>query len=127
MTMERDSAQETENSVGVLEDSATKRLWGEDADREAAKQLGLDDTHTIVMMSTEIDYLDDVREAVQEFEESGLCSPEEVVDAIEGKIVHIPLPHGMVLVAMAPLGVFEPRTYGLVTLTEKTGDDSAPN
>ena len=79
------------------------------------------------MMSTEIDYLDDVREAVREFEDVGLCSPEEVVDAIEEKIVHIPLPRGMVLVAMAPLGVFEPRTYGLVTLADKTGDGSAPN
>ena len=127
MTMEHESALETVTAGGVLEDSATKRLWGENADREAAKQLGLDDTHTIVMMSTEIDYLDDVREAVQEFEESGLCSPEEVVDAIEEKIVHIPLPRGMVLVAMAPLGVFEPRTYGLVTLADKTGDGSAPN
>lgn len=127
MTTGNIGTQEEGSSGGVLEDSATKRLWGEDADRDAAKQLGLDDTYTIVMMSTEIDYLDDVREVVQEFEEAGLCSPEEVVDAIEEKIVHIPLPRGMVLVAMAPLGVFEPRTYGLVTLTDKTGDSSAPN
>lgn len=127
MTMEHDRVQETGNPGGALEDPATRRAWGEDADRQAAKQLGLDDTYTIVMMSTEIDYMDDIREATQEFEDVGLCSPEEVIDAIEEKIVHVPLPRGMVLVAMAPLGVFEPRTYGLVTLTEKTGDGSAPN
>lgn len=119
--MERHSAQDNASSGGVLEDEGTKRAWGEDADREAARQLGLDDTHTIVMMSTEIDYMDDIREVTQEFENVGLCSPEDLIDAIEEKIVHVPLPRGMVLVAMAPMGVFEPRTYGLVTLTGRTG------
>ena len=126
MTTENISSQKIASSGGESANTVPTRVWGESADREAAKQLGLDDTHTIVMMSTEIDYLDDVREAVREFEDVGLCSPDEVVDAIEEKIVHIPLPRGMVLVAMAPLGVFEPRTYGLVTLAEKTGGDAAP-
>ena len=64
MTTENISSHETGSSGGECADTATARVWGESADREAAKQLGLDDTHTIVMMSTEIDYLDDVVELV---------------------------------------------------------------
>lgn len=108
-----------DESTNALADEAgsTWSPWGEAMDREAAKQLGLDETHTIVMMATEVDYLEDAREVISEFKDVGLCSAEEVVEAIEEKTIRVPLPRGMVLVAMAPIGKAEPRTYGLVTVT----------
>lgn len=94
---------------------STERAWGQDVDETAGKQLGLDETHTIFMMSSEVDYIDDVYSVVNDFD--GVCSAEEVADAIQEKIEIASLPPGFRLVGMCPLGACKPCKYGVVNLT----------
>lgn len=79
------------------------RPWGEAKDREAAKQLGLEGDHTIFMMATEcIDYIDDVRDVLDDFD--GVASSDEVVDAMIERLKTVKLPNGFCLVGMTPFG-----------------------
>lgn len=96
--------------------------WGEATNKAAAHQLGLDESHTIVMMATEVDYLENAQAIAAELKDIGVCYVQDVIDIIEEKIIHIQLPRGMLLVAMAPHGKDEPRTYGLVSVAPSTGD-----
>lgn len=89
------------------------RPWGINQDREAARQLGLEGDHTIFMMGTEcIDYIDDVRVVLDDFD--GLASAEEVVDAIDERMKSVKLPNGFCLVGMMPVGAGGPETYGII-------------
>lgn len=93
------------------------RCWGEIKDREAARQLGLSDEHTIFMMSTDVECTDEIEAVAAEFAELGYVDPSEVLDAVQERIRHVPLPRGLVLVGMVPLGRAEPKTYGIVDLS----------
>lgn len=89
------------------------RAWGEARDREAAKQLGLEHDHTIFMMGTDcIDYIDDLREVINEF--NGLADASEVVDAIVERMKSVKLPNGFCLVGMSPVGTTGPDVFGIV-------------
>ncbi|MDD5370674.1 MAG: hypothetical protein PHQ40_16450 [Anaerolineaceae bacterium] len=93
-----------------------QNIWGEQTTKEAARQLGLDESYTIVMMSMEIEYVEDARSVIDEFEEDGFCCAKDVVEAIEDRIISVQLPKGLVLVGMAPRGEAAPRTYGIINL-----------
>jgi len=90
-----------------------ERPWGAAKDHEAARQLGLEGDHTIFMMGTEcIDYIDDVRVILDDFD--GLASAEEIIDAIDERMKSVKLPNGFCLVGMMPVGASGPETYGIV-------------
>lgn len=101
------------------ETAAVKSFWGEEIDREAAKQLGLDGNHTVFMMASEADFIDDLQELAERLEEDGrsLMSPHELIGEIESSMRRVKLPDGFRMVGMTPVGADEPKTYGVVDLT----------
>lgn len=90
----------------------TDRFWGEDKDREAARQLGLEGDQTIFMVSIEADYVDDLQDLSKEFD--GLCHVDEVLEAVEERVHSIKLPRGWCLVGVKPIDADGPKVYGLV-------------
>lgn len=91
------------------------RFWGEDKDREACRQLGLEGDQTIFMVSVEVDYVDDLQVVAREF--AGLCDAEEVIEAVEERVRSVKLPKGWFLVGVKPIEENGPETYGLVDFT----------
>lgn len=94
----------------------TTRHWGEEIDRTAAQQLGLDDTFSIFMMANAVDYIDDIHGAIDIFE-CDFCHASEVLEEIDGRTIQIGLPKGFALVGMVPLGSDSPKHYGIVDLS----------
>lgn len=94
----------------------TERFWGKGREQEAARQLGLGGDHTIFMMATAIDYIDDINEVLNDFVESGLVEPRDVVEAVQDRTKSVDLPPGIVLVGMRAIGGQTPETFGLVDL-----------
>lgn len=94
------------------------RFWGEEVDCAAAKQLGLDDNHTVFMMSSEADFVDDLEELVEALDAEGqsLLSPHEVVGKVDEYVHRVKLPGGFMMVGMCPVGAQAPKTYGVVDL-----------
>lgn len=101
------------------EAAVKESFWGEEIDREATKQLGLDGNHTVFMMANESDFIDDLQELAEKLEEDGnsLMSPHEFIGAIEGSMRRVKLPNGFRMVGLTPVGATEPKTYGVVNLT----------
>lgn len=86
--------------------------------KEMARQLGMPEDSEVIMMSTEIDYFDHEEELRKEFEDCGSVYLTDVLTAIEERTVHVKLPKGMLLVAMAPKGEVQPLTFGIVNLND---------
>lgn len=92
------------------------RFWGEEKDREAAKQLGLGDEYTIFLMGDQAEYTGDIDEVpTDEFEGMGFAS--DIIDAVKERIQPVLLPGGLALVGMRPVGTDGPRVYGVVDFT----------
>jgi hypothetical protein len=90
------------------------RFWGEENDREAAKQLGLGGEYTIFMMGDQAEHLPDIDSVSSEFEQLGLIEPGDVIDAVKDHIQPVLLPPGFALVGLRPVGAGEPCVYGVV-------------
>lgn len=95
------------------------RFWGEEIDAKAAQQLGVSGDYTVVMMANQVDYLGDLDEVKEEFTELGYVDAEDVINAVEEKVIYIDLPEGFRLVGMRPLDSEDgaPRKYGIVDLS----------
>jgi len=96
-----------------------KRFWGEQIDQLAANQLELDAAkHTVFMMGSDADHVEDLDEIAEQLEEGGssLMTFNEAVDVVKDHIGRVKLPDGFRLVGMRPIDSTEPRTYGVVDL-----------
>lgn len=101
--------------MSSVEPKVAERFWGEEVDRLAAEQLGLDGSYTVFMMGNEIDALEDI-ETVEEEIRRGALFGEEILDTVREKLVRVKLPKGLRYVGMCPLEANSPKAYGVVLL-----------
>jgi len=107
-----------------MDDNKKERIFGEETDRLAARQLGVSDDYTIFSMAVDvIESLDEheVHEAIDRaYEENGAGLDDySAKQLLTDHIRSVKLPKGWALVGMQPLGDAGRSVYGLVNLVNR--------